>query len=547
MFNTVTGYYKPNIAMLELALRSLVSRRGAFYTKAYNSGYDFNDSEGFFNSLKLVTIEPTGLLPQKVTETTFLAMVYTAMGEGVKYSKKELGIIRLYVVWLDLNRRIDVLKYHMDEDSLDSKKYEVDTKPYSNGYFMQGNMSEDFLSNLLCRKIVRYPMQGVLYDVLLEDTGLKGKLKDKNKGVILPIGVRHEREVMDYLVSVGAVWGGLSDELYQGIRDLGYLSINSYLVDKGVVSRLQQGFKKKALEQEEKLGMRLVGINCFDAYYDAGELKELEFCIGTGAFSDEDPVCINEVDPPELKEERKRGVSIYTTPSRGVILWQERYRDVSKEDKVDISNQLEERRYSVTEIKDILKSSTWKDSRGLTRNYSEGNVVLPYGLVPGVLMKDRSLGRIKYLGGHQDNVYGFGGSPEYRLDKELLFLTGIQGFSGKVVKSNNAFGHFTIDVFNSKCDFPQEVSVEDAGDFLEDRTWCSWLLGKLTKEKRAKLDKFSMDSLEGALWKAIQDYVNDGYGTYKVGIFTKIQDYNKAVAKVFGVIADREEALVCQE
>ena len=87
--------------------------------------------------------------------------------------------------------------------------------------------------------------------------------------------------------------------------------------------------------------------------------------------------------------------------------------------------------------------------------------------------------------------------------------------------------------------------MKDAGDYLPDKGILGWLSDRLTADVVRKLDKLSKGNLEGRLWEAIKDYVENGSAAYKVPSNVKYEEYMKALSRVFCIIAGVKEAYVC--
>ena len=153
--------------------------------------------------------------------------------------------------------------------------------------------------------------------------------------------------------------------------------------------------------------------------------------------------------------------------------------------------------------------------------------------------------RLSYLGGHANNIYG-AGQVQISVDTvPAQFLGALQGYSTSVEATGDSYSDLLVLGYNEYVDMPQELPVKDAGDYLPDKGILGWLSDRLTADVVRKLDKLSKGNLEGRLWEAIKDYVENGSAAYKVPSNVKYEEYMKALSRVFCIIAGVKEAYVC--
>lgn len=550
--NAFPGLHKIDKDLLKLLLASVVSRRGYYYGLAYDAGYDYQNRADFYSRMGLCPVDPSGLVSEAegvVPDEQFCAMFYMAQAEGHRYTKEELKVLKGYIKWKDLSRRAKVLEAHMrPKTGRAAKGYSLESNVYHSGYLMGINpLSEDVLTAMLGKKVKAHPLCGVLYSKIIKDLHLEDRVKD-NKGTILPIGARHESAIMDYLLNAGIVWGHNGVNLLEKLNEIGYASLGAYLSDVEIAQDLRKALAEKANSIAEETGYTLVGVNSTTGYYVVSdEVPDVPICIGNGLFvkSKDDlgesetvkSLAIAEKDAPEVIKEHKCSLSLYRTPDRGVLWWYDAYKGLSQEDKESISQQVEAGgRLSESDLHDWMQSN----------KFEEGYIVRTSGA-----LEETSGGghakksRLSYLGGHANNIYG-AGQVQISVDTiPAQFLGALQGYSASVEATGDSYSDLLVLGYNEYVDMPQELPVKDAGDYLPDKGILGWLSDRLTADVVKKLDKLNKGNLEGRLWEAIKDYVENGSATYKVPSNVRYEDYMKALSRVFCIIAGVKEAYVC--
>jgi hypothetical protein len=552
--NAFPGLHKINMDLLKLLLVGVVSRRGYYYGLAYDAGYDYQNQSDFYSRMGLCPVDPSGLVPEGaegvVSDEQFFAMFYMAQSEGRRYTQEEKNVLSGYIKWKDLSRRANVLEAHMKPKAgSEAKGYSLESHAYHNGYLMGINpLSEDVLTAMLEKKIEAFSLSGVLYDKIAKDLHLEDRVKD-NKGTILPIGARHESEVMDYLLNAGIVWGHNGVNLSDKLNEAGYSSLNAYLGGVEVAQDIRKALVSKANSIAEEKGYTLVGINGTSGYYVVSdEVPDVTICIGNGLFvkSKDDlgkektvkSLAIAEKDGPEIVKERKFSLSVYRTPDRGVLWWYDAYKGFSQEDKISISQQVEEDgRLSEKELRDLM----------LFNKFEEGYLVRTGGSLGETSGGGHAKkSRLSYLGNHANNIYGAGQVQVAGDSLPAQFLGALQGYSASVETTGDSYSDLLVLGYNEYVDMPQALPVQDAGDYIPKKGILGWLSNRLTSDVVKKLDKLGQDSLEGRILEAVNNYMEDGFSTYEVPSGTGYEEYMKALSKVFCIIAGVKEGYICQ-
>ena len=558
--NAFPGLHKINMDLLKLLLVGVVSKRGYYYGLAYDAGYDYQNQADFYSRMGLCPVDPSGLVSEGadgvVSDEQFCAMYYTAQAEGRRYTKEETALLQGYIKWKDLSRRAKVMKAHMKpKTGAEAKGYSLDSRAYHNGYLMGINpLSEDVLTAMLEKKVIAIPLSGVLYSKIAKDLHLEDRIKD-NKGTILPIGAKHESVIMDYLLNAGIVWGYNGVNLTERLKKIGYASLGTYMSDVEVAQDTRKALAEKANSIAKEKGYTLVGISNNRGYYVVSdEVPDITVYIGNGLFvkSKDDlgkeetvkSLAIAEQDEPEVVKERKLSLSVYRTPDRGVLWWYDSSNVFSQEDKESISRQVED---------DGRRSE--EDLRGLMtfNQFKEGYLVRTAGSLGEVTCGGHSKkNRLSYLGNHANNVYGVGQVQVAEDSLPAQFLGALQGYSTSVEATGDSYSDLLVLGYNEYVDMPQELPVQDAGDYIPEKGILGWLTEKLTADVVKKLDKMDKadkdgkGNLEGVIWEAIKDYVENGVASYKVPSDISYEEYMKALSRVFCVIAGVKEAIICQ-
>lgn len=552
--NAFPGLHKINMDLLKLLLVGVVSRRGYYYGLAYDAGYDYQNQSDFYSRMGLCPVDPSGLVPEGaegvVSDEQFFAMFYMAQAEGRRYTQEEKSVLSGYIKWKDLSRRARVLEAHMKpKTGSEARGYSLESHAYHNGYLMGINpLSEDVLTAMLEKKVEVCSLSGVLYDKISRDLHLEDKAKD-NRGTILPIGAHHESEVMDYLLNAGIVWGHNGVNLSEKLNEAGYSSLNSYLGDVEVAQDIRKALVSKANSIAEEKGYTLVGINGTSGYYVVSdEVPDVTICIGNGLFvkSKDDlgkeetvkSLAIAEKDEPEIVKERKFSLSVYRAPDRGVLWWYDAYKGFSQEDKISISQQVEEGgRLSEKELRDLM----------LFNKFEEGYLVRTGGSLGETSCGGHAKkSRLSYLGNHANNVYGAGQVQGSEDSAPAQFLGALQGYSTSVETTGGSYSDLLVLSYNEYVDMPQALPVQDAGDYIPEKGILGWLSGRLTADVVKKLDKMGQDSLEGRIWGAVKGYMENGFAAYGVPSGTGYEEYMKTLSKVFCIIAGVKEGYICQ-
>lgn len=561
--NAFPGLHKINMDLLKLLLVGVVSRRGYYYGLAYDAGYDYQNQADFYSRMGLCPVDPSGLVSEGVdgvvSDEQFCAMYYTAQAEGRRYTKEENALLQGYIKWKDLSRRAKVMEAHMKpKTGAEAKGYSLDSRAYHNGYIMGINpLSEDVLTAMLEKKVIAIPLSGVLYSKIAKDLHLEDRIKD-NKGTILPIGAKHESAIMDYLLNAGIVWGYNGVNLTERLKKIGYASLGTYMSDVEVAQDTRKALAEKANSIAKEKGYTLVGISNNRGYYVVSdEVPDITVYIGNGLFvkSKDDlgkeetvkSLAIAEQDEPEVVKERKLSLSVYRTPDRGVLWWYDSSNVFSQEDKESISQQVEDDgRRSEEDLRDLMTFNEFK----------EGYLVRTAGSLGEVTCGGHSKkNRLSYLGNHANNVYGVGQVQVAEDSIPAQFLGALQGYSTSVKATGDSYSDLLVLGYNEYVDMPQELPVQDAGDYIPEKGILGWLSEKLTADVVKKLDKMDKadkdgkggkGNLEGVIWEVIKDYVENGVASYKVPSDISYEDYLKALSRVFCVIAGVKEAIICQ-
>lgn len=561
--NAFPGLHKINMDLLKLLLVGVVSRRGYYYGLAYDAGYDYQNQADFYSRMGLCPVDPSGLVSEGVdgvvSDEQFCAMYYTAQAEGRRYTKEENALLQGYIKWKDLSRRAKAMEAHMKpKTGAEAKGYSLDSRAYHNGYIMGINpLSEDVLTAMLEKKVIAIPLSGVLYSKIAKDLHLEDRIKD-NKGTILPIGAKHESAIMDYLLNAGIVWGYNGVNLTERLKKIGYASLGTYMSDVEVAQDTRKALAEKANSIAKEKGYTLVGISNNRGYYVVSdEVPDITVYIGNGLFvkSKDDlgkeetvkSLAIAEQDEPEVVKERKLSLSVYRTPDRGVLWWYDSSNVFSQEDKESISQQVEDDgRRSEEDLRDLMTFNEFK----------EGYLVRTAGSLGEVTCGGHSKkNRLSYLGNHANNVYGVGQVQVAEDSIPAQFLGALQGYSTSVKATGDSYSDLLVLGYNEYVDMPQELPVQDAGDYIPEKGILGWLSEKLTADVVKKLDKMDKadkdgkggkGNLEGVIWEAIKDYVENGVASYKVPSDISYEDYMKALSRVFCVIAGVKEAIICQ-
>lgn len=561
--NAFPGLHKINMDLLKLLLVGVVSRRGYYYGLAYDAGYDYQNQADFYSRMGLCPVDPSGLVSEGVdgvvSDEQFCAMYYTAQAEGRRYTKEENALLQGYIKWKDLSRRAKAMEAHMKpKTGAEAKGYSLDSRAYHNGYIMGINpLSEDVLTAMLEKKVIAIPLSGVLYSKIAKDLHLEDRIKD-NKGTILPIGAKHESAIMDYLLNAGIVWGYNGVNLTERLKKIGYASLGTYMSDVEVAQDTRKALAEKANSIAKEKGYTLVGISNNRGYYVVSdEVPDITVYIGNGLFvkSKDDlgkeetvkSLAIAEQDEPEVVKERKLSLSVYRTPDRGVLWWYDSSNVFSQEDKESISQQVEDDgRRSEEDLRDLMTFNEFK----------EGYLVRTAGSLGEVTCGGHSKkNRLSYLGNHANNVYGVGQVQVAEDSIPAQFLGALQGYSTSVKATGDSYSDLLVLGYNEYVDMPQELPVQDAGDYIPEKGILGWLSEKLTADVVKKLDKMDKadkdgkggkGNLEGVIWEVIKDYVENGVASYKVPSDISYEDYLKALSRVFCVIAGVKEAIICQ-
>lgn len=561
--NAFPGLHKINMDLLKLLLVGVVSRRGYYYGLAYDAGYDYQNQADFYSRMGLCPVDPSGLVSEGVdgvvSDEQFCAMYYTAQAEGRRYTKEENALLQGYIKWKDLSRRAKAMEAHMKpKTGAEAKGYSLDSRAYHNGYIMGINpLSEDVLTAMLEKKVIAIPLSGVLYSKIAKDLHLEDRIKD-NKGTILPIGAKHESAIMDYLLNAGIVWGYNGVNLTERLKKIGYASLGTYMSDVEVAQDTRKALAEKANSIAKEKGYTLVGISNNRGYYVVSdEVPDITVYIGNGLFvkSKDDlgkeetvkSLAIAEQDEPEVVKERKLSLSVYRTPDRGVLWWYDSSNVFSQEDKESISQQVEDDgRRSEEDLRDLMTFNEFK----------EGYLVRTAGSLGEVTCGGHSKkNRLSYLGNYANNVYGVGQVQVAEDSIPAQFLGALQGYSTSVKATGDSYSDLLVLGYNEYVDMPQELPVQDAGDYIPEKGILGWLSEKLTADVVKKLDKMDKadkdgkggkGNLEGVIWEVIKDYVENGVASYKVPSDISYEDYLKALSRVFCVIAGVKEAIICQ-
>ena len=548
--NAFPGLHKINMDLLKLLLAGVVSKRGYYYSLAYDAGYDYQNRADFYSRMGLCPVDPSGLVSEGVvSDEQFCAMFYMAQAEGRRYTKEEQKVLKGYIKWKDLSRRAKVMEAHMQPKTGSAAKgYSLESRVYHNGYLMGINpLSEDVLTAMLEKKVVVHPLSGVLYDKITKDLHLEDRVKN-NKGTILPIGAHYESAIMDYLLNAGIVWGHNGVNLSEKLNEAGYASLSAYLSDVVVAQDIRRALAEKANSIAEETGYTLVGIDNNNGYYVVSdEVPDVTICIGNGLFvkSKDDlgesetvkSLAIAEKDAPEVVKEHKCSLSVYRTPDRGVLWWYDAYKGFSQEDKESISQQVEEDgRLSESALRDLM----------LFNKFEECYIVRTSGSLGEVSGGGHSKkNRLSYLGNHANNVYGVGQVQVSADTIPAQFLGALQGYSTSVEATGDSYSDLLVLGYNEYVDMPQELPVKDTGDYVPSKGILGWLSDRLAADVVKKLDKMDKGNLEGRIWKAVKDYVENGFAAYKVPSNVSCEEYMKALSRVFCIIAGVKEAYVC--
>lgn len=459
-------------------LRHLISLRDRVYRKMYRKGYDMANPKKLFGMLDLYPVSSDGCLPKDMTEKYFMSMVYVAQFGGRTYDSVEKAYIQSYRFYIDLVRRIRVFEaFYASNAHAQGKgtKIEIATEGSSYGLSMVSSIpgatvvTEDILSVIVGKKVVRKSLARVLYNFVLEEFSLKDEV-EKSGGLFIPKAGKNEADLFQFLEKEGVYFNPLALEYRKALASKGVSSVRGYLISNyTALSQLHGEYRKeaKALCAE---GENLLGIDGEYAYYETQE--PLDCCIhigagvfaGHGAFAEVDDAYIEE-RPIDTK--KSRYITVYSPEFRATVMFKAIDKTLPESEKIRISNEIEERRMTVKEAESYLLDN-YGDLSDCTRIKKEG-------IVQKAIEQIDSR-KYYYFGSNYQDVYNYRCSENNTVYAAILGA--LQGVSGKykvtetIPKQRTTYGSgsYIIPVKDLDNVIVREVELTDIHSVYSDDT-----------------------------------------------------------------------------
>lgn len=417
--------------VVSVYLRHLISLRDRVYRKMYRKGYDMANPKKLFGMLDLYPVSSDGCLPKDMTEKYFMSMVYVAQFGGRTYDNVEKAYIQSYRFYIDLVRRIRVFQsFYTSNAHAQGKgtKVEIATEGSAYGLSMTSSIpgaveaTEDILSVIIEKKVVRKSLARVLYNFVLEEFSLKDEV-EQNGGLFIPKSGKNEADLFQFLETKGVYFSPLALEYRKALDSRGVSSIKGYLTSNyNALSRLQEEYRKEA-ETLCGEGENLLGIDGEYAYYETQDPLDCWIHIGAGVFAGHGAFA--EVDDAYIEErpidtKKSRYITVYSPEFRATVMFKAIDKTLPESEKIRISNEIEERRMTVKEAESYLL-----DNYG---DLSDCIRVKKEGIVQKAIEQIDSR-KYYYFGSNYQDVYNYRCSENNTVYAAIL--GGLQGISGK--------------------------------------------------------------------------------------------------------------------
>lgn len=459
-------------------LRHLISLRDRVYRKMYRKGYDMANPKKLFGMLDLYPVSSDGCLPKDMTEKYFMSMVYVAQFGGRTYDSVEKAYIQSYRFYIDLVRRIRVFEaFYASNAHAQGKgtKIEIATEGSSYGLSMISSIpgatvvTEDILSVIVGKKVVRKSLARVLYNFVLEEFSLKDEV-EKSGGIFIPKAGKNEADLFQFLEKEGVYFNSLALEYRKALASKGVSSVRGYLISNYTALSQLHGEYRKEAEALCAKGENLLGIDGEYAYYETQE--PLDCCIhigagvfaGNGAFAEVDDAYIEE-RPIDTK--KSRYITVYSPEFRATVMFKAIDKTFPESEKIRISNEIEERRMTVKEAESYLLDN-YGDLSDCTRIKKEG-------IVQKAIEQIDSR-KYYYFGSNYQDVYNYRCSENNTVYAAILGA--LQGVSGKykvtetIPKQRTTYGSgsYIIPVKDLDDVIVREVELTDIHSVYSDDT-----------------------------------------------------------------------------
>lgn len=459
-------------------LRHLISLRDRVYCKMYRKGYDMANPKKLFGMLDLYPVSSDGCLPKDMTEKYFMSMVYVAQFGGRTYDSVEKAYIQSYRFYIDLVRRIRVFgAFYASNAHAQGKgtKIEIATEGSSYGLSMISSIpgatvvTEDILSVIVGKKVVRKSLARVLYNFVLEEFSLKDEV-EKSGGLFIPKAGKNEADLFQFLEKEGVYFNPLALEYRKALASKGVSSVRGYLISNYTALSQLHGEYRKEAEALCAEGENLLGIDGEYAYYETQEPLDCCIHIGAGVFAGNGALA--EVDDAYIEErpidtKKSRYITVYSPEFRATVMFKAIDKTFPESEKIRISNEIEERRMTVKEAESYLLDN-YGDLSDCARIKKEG-------IVQKAIEQIDSR-KYYYFGSNYQDVYNYRCSENNTVYAAILGA--LQGVSGKykvtetIPKKRTTYGSgsYIIPVKDLDNVIVREVELTDIHSVYSDDT-----------------------------------------------------------------------------